>query len=92
MLNSGMEIFFVRNANILPIDFAIRMKCGLITKYKMFIELIFFKFILQINTEFVCAFACQLQLWPERPAVFEVSLLPAKLSLEVSGSPYLFFL
>ena len=51
MLNSGMGIFFSPNANIMPIDFAICMKCGLITKHKTFIKLIFFKFLLHINTE-----------------------------------------
>ena len=59
MLNSGTRIFFAPNANIMPIDFAIRIKCGYITEHRTFIELVFFKF---------------------------------KLSLEVSGSPYLFFL
>ena len=93
MLNSGMGIFFAPNANIMPIDFVIRMKCGLITEHKTFIELVFFKFAYQHRI--VCAFASQLQLWPERPAVCRVllpnvSLLPAKLSLEVSESPYLF--
>ena len=34
MVNCGMEIFFAPNANIMPIDFAICMKCGLITKHK----------------------------------------------------------
>ena len=51
MLNSGMGIFFAPNANIMPIDFATRMKCGLITEHKKFIELVFFKFLLHINTE-----------------------------------------
>ena len=96
MLNSGMGIFFAPNANIMPIDLAIPMKCGLITEHKTFIELVFFRFLLHINT-IVCAFACQLQLWPEQPAVCgvslrNVSLLPAILSLEVSWSPYLLFL
>ena len=88
----------------MPIDFAIRMKCGLITEPKMFIEPVFFKFLLHIITELFglslisCSYGVNdLQLWPERPAVCRVSLpnvslLPAKLSLEVSGSPYLFFL
>ena len=43
--------FFAPNANIMPIDFAIRMKCGLITEHKTFVELVFFKFLLHINTE-----------------------------------------
>ena len=34
----------------MPINFAICMKCGLITEHKTFIELIFFKFLLHINT------------------------------------------
>ena len=46
-----MRIFFGPNANIMPINFAIRMKCGLITEHKTFIELVFFKFLLHINTE-----------------------------------------
>ena len=49
--NQSMGIFFAPNANIMPIDFAIRMKCGLITEHKTFIELVFFKFLLHINTE-----------------------------------------
>ena len=28
MLNSGMENFIAENANIMPIDFSIHMKCG----------------------------------------------------------------
>ena len=51
MLNSGMGIFFAPNANIMPIDFAIRMKCGLITQHTTFIELLFFKFLFHINTK-----------------------------------------
>ena len=51
MPNSGMGIFFAPNASIMPIDFAIRMKCGLVTEHKTFIELVFFKFLLHINTE-----------------------------------------
>ena len=51
MLSSGMGIFFASNANIMPIDYAIRMKCGVITEHKTFIELVFFKFLLHINTE-----------------------------------------
>ena len=51
MLNSGIGIFFAPNANIMPIDFAIRMKCGLIIEHKTFIELVFFKFLLHIITE-----------------------------------------
>ena len=51
MLSSGMGIFFAPNASIMPIDFAIRMKCGLITEHKTFIQLIFFMFLLHINTE-----------------------------------------
>ena len=51
MLNSGIGIFFAPNANIMPIDFAIRMKCGLITEHKRLIELVFFKFLLHINIE-----------------------------------------
>ena len=51
MHNSGMGIFFALNANIMPIDFAIRMKCGLITEHKTFIKLDFFKFLLYINKE-----------------------------------------
>ena len=51
MLNSGMGIFFALNANIMPIDFEIRMKCGLITEHKTFIELVFFKFLLHFKTE-----------------------------------------
>ena len=55
MLNSGMGIFFSPSANIMPIDFAIRMKCSLITEHKTFIELVFLKFLGHINTElFVC--------------------------------------
>ena len=51
MLNSGMGIFFAPNANIMPINFAICMKCDLITEHKTFIELVFFKILLHINTE-----------------------------------------
>ena len=51
MLKSDMGIFFAPNANIMPIDFAIHRKCGLITEHKTFIELVFFKFLLHINTE-----------------------------------------
>ena len=51
MLSGGMGIFFAPNANIMPIDFAIRMKCGLITEHKTFIELVVFKFLLHTNTE-----------------------------------------
>ena len=46
-----MGIFFAPNANIIPIDFAIRRKCGLITEHNTFIELVFFMFLLHINTE-----------------------------------------
>ena len=46
-----MGIFFPPNENIMPIDFGICMKCGLITEHKTFIELVFFKFLLHINTE-----------------------------------------
>ena len=35
----------------MPVDFVICMKCGLITEHKTFIELVFFKFLLHINTE-----------------------------------------
>ena len=51
MLNSGIGIFVALNVNIMPFDFAIRMKCGLVTEHKTLIELVFFKFLLQINTE-----------------------------------------
>ena len=51
MLNCGMGIFFASNANIMLIDFAICMKCGLITENKTFHELVFFKFLLHINTK-----------------------------------------
>ena len=50
MLNSGMGIFFASNANIMPIDFAICIKCCLITEHKTFTELVF-TFLLHINTE-----------------------------------------
>ena len=36
--------------SIMPIEFAIRMKCGLITEHKTFIEVVF-KFLLHISTE-----------------------------------------
>ena len=51
MLNSGMGNFFAPNAKIMPIDFAIHMKCGLITEHKTFTELVVFKFLGHINTE-----------------------------------------
>ena len=51
MLNSGMGIFFASNANIMSIGFAIRMKRGLITEQKTFIELLFFKFLFHMNTD-----------------------------------------
>lgn len=47
----GVGIFLVPNANIMLVVIAIRMKCSLITKNKMFFKLVFFKFLLHINTE-----------------------------------------
>ena len=43
--------FSLPQMRILCLLTAIRMKCGLITEHKTFIELVFFKFLLHINTE-----------------------------------------
>ena len=89
-----MGIFFTSNVNIMPIDFAIRMKCGLITEHQTFIELIFFKFLLHINTELFTLSHAICSYGPNKLqfSLPNVSLLSTKLSLEVSESPYLFFL
>ena len=93
MLNSSMGNFFASNASIVHIDFAIRMKCGLMTKHKTFTEL-FFTFLLHINKN--CLSFCLLivvMAWTScRCRVLSTSLflLPAKLSLEESGFPDLF--
>ena len=50
MVKSGIEIFFAPKANTIPIDFPIRMKCGLVTERKSFIELLF-EFLLNITTK-----------------------------------------
>ena len=51
ILNKSMGFFFSPYANIMPIDFAIRRKYGVITEHKMLIELLFLKFLLHIHTE-----------------------------------------
>ena len=59
MLNSGVGIFFAPNANITPIDFANRIKSGLITKRDVH------KTLLRVSLAYyhiVSAFACHLPL------------------------------